>query len=85
MIKLLEATQDYWRKLDRLEAAYHQGERSLEEVDAEVAELMAELGRKRREAWRVFLANLNTFFQDQQVTVLGLGVFSIIAYAWLTV
>ncbi len=64
MINLLEATQEYWRKLDALEVAYDQGEISLEEVDAQVNLLMAELGRKRREAWRVFLANLNHFFQE---------------------
>jgi hypothetical protein len=29
---LLEATKEYWRKLDRLEAAYPQGEIPLEEV-----------------------------------------------------
>ncbi len=40
---LFQATFDYWRKLDELEAAYQKGEIPLKEVDARVADLMAEL------------------------------------------
>jgi hypothetical protein len=52
MPDLFAATQRYWQALDRLEAAYHRGEVSLAEVDARVAELMADLGRERRAALR---------------------------------
>ena len=31
---LFTATQEYWRKLDALEASYQRGEISIEEVDA---------------------------------------------------
>jgi phosphopentomutase len=48
---LLEATKEYWHKLDRLEAAYQQGEIPLEEVDTRVAELMTEMAQKRRAAF----------------------------------
>lgn len=44
---LLEATQEYWHKLNELEAAYQRGEVTLEEVDAKVEALMVELGRTR--------------------------------------
>ena len=43
---LLEATREYWRKLDELETAYKQGRISIEEVDASVNVLMEELGRE---------------------------------------
>ena len=47
---LLQATKEYWRQLDKLEVAYQQGEIPLEEVDAKVADLMAELAQERRVA-----------------------------------
>ena len=51
---LLQATKEYWRKLDELEVAYQQGEIPLEEVDARVAELIAELALQRRAAFTYF-------------------------------
>ena len=61
---LLEATKEYWRKLDELEAAYQQGEIPLEEVDARVTELMAELAQERRAAFTYFLARLAALADD---------------------
>ena len=51
---LIQATKEYWHKLDELEAAYQQGEISLEEVDSKVAELIAELAEERRATFTYF-------------------------------
>ena len=80
---LLDATQEYWQKLDRLEADYQEGKVSLEEVDAEVARLMAELGQKRRESISYFLQSLKSYFKQQKEIVIGVAVLGIISYAWL--
>lgn len=48
MPNLLEATNDYRRKLDDLKAAYQRDDVSLEEVKWRVKELMAELEQERR-------------------------------------
>lgn len=80
---LQEATQDYWHKLDELESSYQQGKISIEEVDLEVASLMAELGRKRRIAIGYFLQSLQLWFTQQRETVIGLVVLGIISYLWL--
>jgi hypothetical protein len=82
---LLEATQEYWRKLDKLEAAYQQGIISIEEVDAEVASLMAELGRKRRSALIYFLQGCQHWLAAQRESLIGLAVLGIITYAWVLV
>lgn len=82
---LLQATNDYWRKLDELEAAYQQGEVSLEEVDARVATLMTELGQERRAALRFLLNNVGRIWQEQQELVVGLGLIGALTYAWIVI
>ena len=82
---LLEATQEYWRKLDELEAAYQQGKISIEEVDAEVASLMAELGQKRRAALTYFLQGCQHWLAAQRESLIGLAILGIITYAWVSV
>ena len=62
---LLEATHDYWRKLNALEAAYQRGDVSLEEVNQRVPELMAELGEERRAAFRFVWAGLKRFWRGE--------------------
>jgi hypothetical protein len=82
---LLEATQDYWRKLNELDAAYQRGEVSLPEVDARVKELMTELGQERRAALRLMFSNLGQFWQEHRELVLGLGLMGALTYAWIAV
>ncbi len=82
---LLEATWDYWRKLNALQAAYQRGEVSLEEVDARVATLMTELGQERRATIRFLLDNVHRIWNEQQQLVLGLGLVGALAYAWIVV
>lgn len=82
---LLEATHNYWHKLNELEAAYQRGEVTLEEVDARVEALMAELGRSRRAAFSDFFSGVRRLWEEQRepiVGVLGLGV---LTYGWLVV
>ncbi|ACB01149.1 MULTISPECIES: hypothetical protein [Cyanophyceae] len=80
---LLNATQEYWRKLDALEARYRQGEISLQEVDAEVARLMRELGDERRRSLRSFKNMLQGWFRDQKELVYGLLLVVVVAYGWV--
>ncbi|MBD1909224.1 MULTISPECIES: hypothetical protein [unclassified Leptolyngbya] len=82
---LLEATNDYWRKLDELEAAYQRGDVSLEEVDAKVATLMAELGQERRAAVRFLLDNVTRVWREQRELVVGLGLIGALTYAWVVI
>jgi hypothetical protein len=81
---LQEATQEYWHKLDEIEAAYKQGKISVEEVDAEVASLMKELGRKRRKAINYFLYSCQLWLTQQRETLVGLVILAIIFYLWLS-
>ncbi|ANV92171.1 hypothetical protein [Picosynechococcus sp. PCC 8807] len=80
---LLNATQEYWRKLDALEARYQQGEISLQEVDAEVARLMRELGDERRRSLRSFKNMLQGWFRDQKEFVYGLLLVVVVVYGWV--
>jgi hypothetical protein len=80
---LLEATKEYWRKLDRLEAAYQQGEIPLEEVDARVAELMTELAQERRAAFSYFCHGWQYWLTTQKETLIGLAILALVAYAWV--
>ena len=80
---LFEATKEYWRKLDRLEAAYQQGEVSLEDVDAKVAKLMADLAQERRAAFTYFLRGWRHRLTTQRETLIGLGAVALVAYAWV--
>ncbi|GAB4233583.1 MAG: hypothetical protein Kow00121_61550 [Elainellaceae cyanobacterium] len=82
---LLEATHEYWRKLDELEAAYKKGEVSLDEVDAQVATLMADLGQERRAAIRFLFDNINRFWNEQKEMVVGLGLLGALTYAWMVI
>lgn len=82
---LLEATNEYWRKLNELEAAYQRGEVSLEEVDARVAVLMAELGQERRASVRFLLDNLSRVWQEQRELVVGLGLIGVLTYGWIVI
>lgn len=79
---LLEATKTYWRKLDELEAAYHRGELSLEEVDARVADLMTELGQERRSALRFFASGVSRFWQEQPEIIVGVASIGALVYLW---
>lgn len=80
---LQEATKEYWRKLDQLEAAYQQGEISIEEVDTKVASLMAELGQNRRAAINYFLQSFQHWLTEQREVIVGVTILGIITYAWL--
>lgn len=82
LINLQEVTQEYWHRLDELETAYQQGEISIEEVDVEVASLMAELGRKRRVIISYFLQNSQMWLNQQRETLIGLAILGIISYIW---
>ena len=80
---LLEATKEYWHKLDELEAAYQQGEIPLEEVDAKVAELMAELAVERRAAFTHFWHGWQHWLSAQRETLIGLAILALVTYAWV--
>jgi hypothetical protein len=71
---LFSATQDYWRKLDEVEAAYKRDEMTLEEVNAEVQRLMIDLGNHRRRAIKDFWASLQYFIQQQREVLAGTAV-----------
>ena len=79
---LLQATKSYWRQLDELEVAYQQGEIPLEQVDARVAELMAELAMERRAAFTYFWRGCQHWIMTQKETVFGLVVLVLVTYAW---
>ena len=80
---LLKATKEYWHKLDELETAYQQGEISLEEVDAKVAELMAELAVERRAAFSYFWHGWQHWLTAQRETLVGLAILVLVTYAWI--
>ena len=80
---LLQATKEYWRQLNELEVAYQQGEIPLEQVDARVAELMAELAMERRAAFTNFWQGCQHWMTTQKETVVGLVVLVLVTYAWV--
>ena len=80
---LLQATKEYWLQLDELEVAYQQGEIPLEEVDARVADLMAELAAERRAAFSYFWQGCLHWMTTQKETVRGLVILGLIAYVWV--
>jgi hypothetical protein len=80
---LIEATNEYWRKLNELQVAYQRGEVPLEEVDVRVESLMAELGQERRATVRFLLGSVSRIWQEQQELVVGLGVIGVLTYAWI--
>ncbi len=82
---LFTATQEYWRKLDALEASYQRGEISIEEVDAQVEKLMRELGDERRLAFQGIKYTFQRWLTTQKEIVVGLALLVVIAYSWLSV
>ncbi|ELS04391.1 hypothetical protein Xen7305DRAFT_00041240 [Xenococcus sp. PCC 7305] len=80
---LFQATQEYWRKLDELEAAYQKGMIPLEEVDAKVAELMAELGQERRATFAYLWHGWQNLLTTQRETIISLAILIVVTYAWL--
>ncbi len=80
---LLEATKEYWRKLDELEVAYQQGKISLEEVDTRVAELIAELAVERRAAFTYFRYSCQHWLTTQKETLIGLAILALVTYVWV--
>ena len=82
---LLEATKQYWRQLDELETAYQQGEIPLEEVDARVTELMAQLAQERRAAFTYFWHGWQYWLSAQRETLIGLAILALLTYAWVLV
>jgi hypothetical protein len=81
---LIDATRDYWRKLDAVEAAYKRNELTLSEVDAEVNALMAELGQTRRRVLRDTWAATQVVIQPQRDVIAGVAALGVLAYVWLT-
>ncbi len=80
---LFEATKEYWRQLDDLEVAYQQGEIPLEEVNARVAELMAQLAQERRLAFSYFWQGWQYWLTTQKEILIGLAILSVVTYGWV--
>ncbi|MGP1382893.1 MAG: hypothetical protein ACTS2F_04990 [Thainema sp.] len=80
---LTSATREYWKKLDKVEAAYKRNEMTLEEVDAEVQRLMTELGDARRQALRDVWASLQYFVRQQRDEIAAVAALGMLAYLWL--
>jgi hypothetical protein len=83
MINLLQATRDYWKKLDAVEAAYQRGELSVPEVNARVHDLMAELGATRRQAFKDLWASAQVTISQQREAIAGTVAVGLLAYLWL--
>lgn len=82
---LMEATRDYWHKLDELEAAYQRGEVSVTEVNARVKELMTDLSRSRRESFAYLFSGLRRLWNEQREAIVGVAGLSVLTYGWLLV
>lgn len=80
MPNLLEATHDYWQKLNELEAAYQRGEVSPKDVEAKVTELMADLGRERKASLNWLLREFRRVWVEQRDIVLGIGLMGLLMY-----
>ena len=82
---LIQATKEYWHKLDQLEAAYKKGEISLEEVDIKVAELIAELAEERRAAFTYFRHSWQHRYRliTQRENLIGLAILALVTYVWV--
>jgi len=81
---LIDATTDYWKKLDELEAAYQRDEVSLSEVDARVQELMTDLGRSRRKALTAFWASFRYTVRQQWEAIAGVACIATLTCVWLS-
>lgn len=80
---LFEATKEYWQQLDHIESRYQQGELSIQEVDEEVKNLMQQLGQKRRESFRYFLASWSNWLSTHAEMLIALSFVVIVAYSWM--
>ncbi|MEA5537101.1 hypothetical protein [Crocosphaera sp. XPORK-15E] len=80
---LFEATKEYWQQLDLIESRYQQGKISIYEVDKEVEMLMKQLGQKRRESLRFFLASWSNWISTHTELLIGLVFVLIVAYSWM--
>lgn len=80
---LTEATRDYWKKLDDVEAAYKRDEMTIQEVDAEVQQLMTELGNARRRALKDFWASFQVVVNQQREAIAGTAAIAALAYLWI--
>jgi len=83
MIDLLQATRDYWKKLDEVEAAYKRSELSVPQVDARVHHLMAELGATRRQAFKDLWASAQVTISQQREAIATVPAIGLLAYLWL--
>lgn len=80
---LIDATRDYWRQLDEVEAAYRRNELTADEVDAKVKALMVELGQTRRQLLQDSWAIAQTFATQQGEALAGVAALGVLAYVWL--
>lgn len=81
----MDATREYWKKLDELEAAYQRDEISIQDVDARVHTLMQELGQSRREALRSLWAGIQHNLNQSWETVVGVVGITVLTYAWFVI
>ncbi|MGB2926854.1 MAG: hypothetical protein WBB82_16255 [Limnothrix sp.] len=82
---LFGSTQEYWRKLDRLEARYQQGELPIEAVDAEVKRLMRDLAAERRRALRMMGQTFQYWLTTNKEAIASFGFIILTVYAWFSV
>ena len=82
---LFQATKEYWHKLDELEIAYQQGKIPLEEVDAKVADLMAQLAQERRAALAFFWHSWYHWLTKNKENLIALAIVALATYAWVLV
>lgn len=83
--KLLNATREYWRKLDELESAYQRDQVSLEEVDRRASELMAELGQERRSTFNYMRYISQNWLAQHKSNLIGIGILVFAIYAWIAI
>jgi len=82
---LMEATRDYWRELDKLEAAYQRGDVSIAEVNAKVRKLMTDLSRSRRESFAYLFSGIRRVWNEQREAIVGVAGLGVLTYGWLLV
>lgn len=82
---LIEATREYWKKLDELEAAYRRDEISPQDVDRRVKVLMQELGQARRESLRTLWTAFKQRLSQSWETVAGVACIAVLTYAWFAI
>lgn len=82
---LMEATRDYWRELDELEAAYQRGDMSIAEVNTKVKKLMTNLSRSRRESFAYLFSRIRRLWNEQREAIVGVAGLGVLTYGWLLV